>query len=97
MHLTKRRSGDGFSIEFRIDAVDRCTEVILDAGHGEVAIEARKLILELGQFLEQHRRNDVWTGGKGLASFDESRTEINEQIGTFPGSRSGALLIAEQP
>ena len=41
MHLPEGGCGDGFSIELFVDLINRSTEVLLDAGHGQVTVEPR--------------------------------------------------------
>lgn len=76
---------------------DRCAEVFLDAGHRQGAVEAGQLILQLGQFFQQQRRDDVRPGGEGLASFDEGRPQGSQKFGEFPRTLTSALFVAEHP
>ena len=62
VHLAQGGRRDRFALQVFVDRVHRRPEVLLDAGHRQAGIEARQLVLELGQLLEQHRRNDVGPG-----------------------------------
>ena len=96
MHLAEGGSGDRFAFQFRIDAADRSAEVLFDAGHGQIAVESRKLVLQLSQFLQQNRRHDVRSRGQSLSGLDEGWSQFHEQFRTFPCSASSPLRIFEQ-
>ena len=78
-----------------IDFIHRCTEVFLDAGHGQLAVKTGQLVLELRQFLQQKGWNDVRPGGEGLSRFDEGGAEVYQQFGTLPGSSPGPGFILQ--
>ena len=67
----------------------RSTEILFDAGHGQLWIKSWQLILQLGQFFEQERRHDVRPGGEGLACLDEGRPQGRQQLGAFAGPGPG--------
>ena len=51
--------------------------------------------MQSGELLQQQRRNDVGTGGEGLAGLDEGWTEGSHQIRGFFRPGSGVVGILE--
>ena len=96
MNLTQGCGGDGIPLQFRVKLSDWSPEVLLDACHGQIAVKARQLILKLGELLQQQRRNDVRARGQGLTGLDECRTEVHQQLGTFPCSCAGTIFVLQQ-
>ena len=45
VHLAEGGGGDRIAFEFGVDAVHRSTEILFNAGHGQIAVEARQLVL----------------------------------------------------
>ena len=95
IYLAEGGGGDRFSFQAAKQAVHIGSQVLFDAGPGQVTGEGGQLILEPGQFLEQRRWHDVWPGGKGLARLNEGRPQLRQQVGGFPGPGLGHLGIFE--
>ena len=89
VHLAEGGGGDGVLLQRSEDFVHRGSQILLDAGHRQGAVEARQLVLQLGQFLQQQGRDDVGPGGEGLARLDEGGTQGHEQFGALPRPFSG--------
>ena len=54
------------------------------------------MVLELGQFFQQQRGDDVRSGGERLAGLDEGGTKIHEKFSAFASSSPGPFLILQQ-
>ena len=52
--------------------------------------------MQLGQFFQQQRGDDVWSGGESLAGFDEGGAEIHQQLSAFSSSTPGPFFILQQ-
>ncbi len=52
--------------------------------------------MQLGQFFQQQRGDDVGSGGEGLAGFDEGGPKIHQQFSAFAGSAPGPFFIFQQ-
>jgi len=61
VHLAQGGRRDRFTIELGVDLTHRCPQVFFDAGHRQLTVEARQLVLQAGELIEQQRRHDVGT------------------------------------
>ena len=51
VHLAQGGCGNGLPFQGGVDLIDRCSQVLLNARHGQGGIKPRQLVLQLGQFL----------------------------------------------
>ncbi len=54
------------------------------------------MVLQLRQFLQQQRGDDVRSGGERLAGFDEGGAEIHQELSAFAGAAASPFLILQQ-
>ena len=71
VHLRHRGRGDRLDIETREDLADRFAVGMLEFGDRQRRGKRRHLVLQLGQFLGDVRRQQVAAGGQHLAELDE--------------------------